>query len=393
MSSMLGALNDAAAKKYDLEAWFPGSNAHRELVSCSNCTDYQSRRLEVRFGAGKTDDGKKRYVHMLNSTLIATERAMCCVIENYQTLSGIKVPEVLQPYMNGVTFIPFVNPPPPPAKKGGPKPKQYVPTAAQIAEEEGGKAELQAYMDGIMPTLNAALNKLAKERPEQPLQALAELLSAGPAAAAAPAAGAPAAASPDADADVVYKDVLGAFVDAGISEMSAKQPEDPYRKMYEFLFAASLLEDPAPPPPTDKSKWDDAFVSKFGLPFHGEAVIAAKAKGAGPKSGVKFILADAGDFFSELSKKMKATGAPLTGTMTAEELRAADAAAAKLKREKEAKEQAARDAADAANAERSAAMEAEGKKVSGGLHKFDAADVDVHGGDATADDLMEAFGF
>merc|ERR1719453_85623 len=77
-----GALNDAAAKKYDLEAYFPGSNAHRELVSCSNCTDFQARRLEVRFGAGKAETGgEKRYVHMLNSTLIATERAMCCVLE------------------------------------------------------------------------------------------------------------------------------------------------------------------------------------------------------------------------------------------------------------------------------------------------------------------------
>ena len=49
-----GALNDAAAKKYDLEAWFPGYNAYRELVSCSNCTDYQSRHLEVRCGSKKT---------------------------------------------------------------------------------------------------------------------------------------------------------------------------------------------------------------------------------------------------------------------------------------------------------------------------------------------------
>ena len=104
-----GALNDAAAKKYDLEAWFPGSNAHRELVSCSNCTDYQSRRLEVRYGSqGKGDDGKKHYVHMLNSTLVATERAMCCVLENYQTKCGIKIPDVLQEYMGGVSFVPFV---------------------------------------------------------------------------------------------------------------------------------------------------------------------------------------------------------------------------------------------------------------------------------------------
>ena len=74
------------------------SNAHRELVSCSNCTDYQSRRLEVRYGTqGKSDDGKKQYVHMLNSTLVATERALCCVLENYQTKCGIKVPDVLQP--------------------------------------------------------------------------------------------------------------------------------------------------------------------------------------------------------------------------------------------------------------------------------------------------------
>merc|ERR1719453_1877456 len=111
-----GALNDAAAKKYDLEAWFPGSNAHRELVSCSNCTDFQSRRLEVRYGQSKTDDGKKQYVHMLNSTLIATERAMCCLVENYQTECGIRVPDVLQEYMGGVSFIPFERTLPKPKK-------------------------------------------------------------------------------------------------------------------------------------------------------------------------------------------------------------------------------------------------------------------------------------
>ena len=64
-----------------------------------------------------------------------------------------------------------------------------------------------------------------------------------------------------------------------------------------------------------------------------------------------------------------------------------------MKREKEAKEQAARDAADAENAKRQAEMEASGKKVSGGLHKFDASEVDIHGGAGTADDFMDAFGF
>ena len=65
---------------------------------------------------------------MLNSTLCATERAMCCIIENYQTKSGIKVPPVLQPYMGGTSFIPYVSVPPAPKK--GPKPEQCVEIAA-----------------------------------------------------------------------------------------------------------------------------------------------------------------------------------------------------------------------------------------------------------------------
>lgn len=80
-----GALNNAAAKKYDLEAWFPFQGEYKELVSCSNCTDYQSRGLEIRFGNKKQTDIKKTYVHCLNSTLCATTRAMCCILENYQT--------------------------------------------------------------------------------------------------------------------------------------------------------------------------------------------------------------------------------------------------------------------------------------------------------------------
>lgn len=80
-----GALNNAAAKKYDLEAWFPFQGEYKELVSCSNCTDYQSRALEIRYGVKKATDIKKSYVHALNATLCATERALCCVLENCQT--------------------------------------------------------------------------------------------------------------------------------------------------------------------------------------------------------------------------------------------------------------------------------------------------------------------
>lgn len=85
ISIVSGALNNAAAKKYDLEAWFPFQGEYKELVSCSNCTDYQSRNLEIRFGNKKQTDVKKTYVHCLNSTLCATTRAMCCIMENYQT--------------------------------------------------------------------------------------------------------------------------------------------------------------------------------------------------------------------------------------------------------------------------------------------------------------------
>ncbi|KAF8208266.1 hypothetical protein K438DRAFT_1713111 [Mycena galopus ATCC 62051] len=103
-----GALNLAAAQKYDLEAWLPFPKNYRELVSCSNCTDYQSRRLEVRCGIKTKDQTRKVYVHMLNGTFCATERALCCLVENYQTPNGLVIPEVLRPYMRGRDFLPWI---------------------------------------------------------------------------------------------------------------------------------------------------------------------------------------------------------------------------------------------------------------------------------------------
>merc|ERR1711971_1514228 len=113
-----GALNDAAVKKYDLEAWFPGQGAYRELVSCSNCTDFQARGVGARCGQKKTATNDKKskeemlketasYVHFLNSTLCATGRGICCLLENYQEENGVRVPEVLVPYMGGIDFMPF----------------------------------------------------------------------------------------------------------------------------------------------------------------------------------------------------------------------------------------------------------------------------------------------
>lgn len=108
VSIVSGALNNAGAKKFDLEAWFPFQGEYKELVSCTNCTDYQSRALEIRFGSKAQIDTKKKYVHCLNSTLCATSRTICCIIENYQTEEGLRVPEVLRKYLPGEPdFIPF----------------------------------------------------------------------------------------------------------------------------------------------------------------------------------------------------------------------------------------------------------------------------------------------
>uniref|UniRef100_A0A8C5M8X8 serine--tRNA ligase n=1 Tax=Leptobrachium leishanense TaxID=445787 RepID=A0A8C5M8X8_9ANUR len=94
-----GSLNHAASKKLDLEAWFPGSCAFRELVSCSNCTDYQARRLRIRYGQTKKMMDKVEFVHMLNATMCATTRTICAILENYQTDEGIIVPEQLRNFM------------------------------------------------------------------------------------------------------------------------------------------------------------------------------------------------------------------------------------------------------------------------------------------------------
>nr|BAN64585.1 seryl-tRNA synthetase, putative [Babesia bovis] len=105
VSIVAGALNNAAAKKYDLEAYFPEMAAYRELVSCSNCTDYQSCDLNTKYF--EKDTSQRQLCHMLNGTLVASQRTLCCILENYQTPHGLIVPKVLVPYMGGVEFIPY----------------------------------------------------------------------------------------------------------------------------------------------------------------------------------------------------------------------------------------------------------------------------------------------
>jgi seryl-tRNA synthetase len=99
-----GDTGKISAKTYDIEAWMAGQNAYREIVSCSNCLDYQARRLRIRF-RDKTNE-ETRLVHTLNSTLVATERTMVAILENFQTPSGtVEVPKVLQKYMGGLEEI------------------------------------------------------------------------------------------------------------------------------------------------------------------------------------------------------------------------------------------------------------------------------------------------
>ncbi|CDS36006.1 Seryl tRNA Synthetase [Echinococcus multilocularis] len=120
VSIVSGELNNAAAMKYDLEGWYPGSKAFRELVSCSNCTDYQSRRLGIRFGQTKKMGREVEYVHMLNATMCASTRVICAILENYQTTDGIVVPEAIREFMPEALKekIPFVHTAPIDRQKG-----------------------------------------------------------------------------------------------------------------------------------------------------------------------------------------------------------------------------------------------------------------------------------
>lgn len=93
-----GDMGKISAKTYDIEAWMAGQNSYREIVSCSNCLDYQARRLKIRFRDKTNED--TQYLHTLNSTLVATTRVLVSIMENFQTKDGhIKIPQVLQSYM------------------------------------------------------------------------------------------------------------------------------------------------------------------------------------------------------------------------------------------------------------------------------------------------------
>ncbi|XP_052780771.1 serine--tRNA ligase, cytoplasmic-like [Mya arenaria] len=136
-----GALNNAASKKLDLEAWFPGSGAFRELVSCSNCLDYQARRLKVRYGQVKKMNQEAEYVHMLNATMCATTRVICAILENYQTEDGVLVPEILKKFMPSQYSekLPFVRPAP------------IEEQEAKKQKKSGGKKKVGGKGDGTAP--------------------------------------------------------------------------------------------------------------------------------------------------------------------------------------------------------------------------------------------------
>jgi seryl-tRNA synthetase len=100
-----GDIGTVAAKKYDIEAWMPAQNGYREVVSCSNCTDYQARRLGIKYRE-KEGAAPKGFLHTLNSTAIATGRTIVALLENNQNEDGsINVPKALRKYMGDVEKI------------------------------------------------------------------------------------------------------------------------------------------------------------------------------------------------------------------------------------------------------------------------------------------------
>jgi seryl-tRNA synthetase len=100
-----GDMGFSAAKTYDVEVWLPGQDAYREISSCSNCTDFQARRMKARFRPEGEEKGT-RFVHTLNGSGVAVGRALIAVMENYQQADGsIEVPEALRPYLGGLEVI------------------------------------------------------------------------------------------------------------------------------------------------------------------------------------------------------------------------------------------------------------------------------------------------
>jgi seryl-tRNA synthetase len=98
-----GDLGQSAYKKFDIEYWSPADKAYHELTSCSNVTDYQARRLNIRY---RDEDGGTRFVHSLNGTAAAFSRMCIALIENHQTKDGeVAVPAALQPFMGGKTKL------------------------------------------------------------------------------------------------------------------------------------------------------------------------------------------------------------------------------------------------------------------------------------------------
>ncbi len=104
MTLCTGDMGFSAKKTYDIEVWLPGQNRYREISSCSNCGEFQARRMNTRFRAR---DGKAtRFVHTLNGSGLAVGRTLIAVLENYQEPDGsIRVPDALKPYMGGLERI------------------------------------------------------------------------------------------------------------------------------------------------------------------------------------------------------------------------------------------------------------------------------------------------
>ena len=103
MALSTGDIGFGSAKTYDLEVWLPAQNTYREISSCSNCVDFQARRMGARF---KDENGRPRYVHTLNGSGLAVGRTLVAVLENYQNADGsVTVPEVLRKYMGGVEVL------------------------------------------------------------------------------------------------------------------------------------------------------------------------------------------------------------------------------------------------------------------------------------------------
>ena len=158
-----GDMGPASRKTFDIEVWLPGQNAYREISSCSNCGEYQARRMGARYRPKEGKEGWTRFVHTLNGSGLAVGRTLIAVLENYQNEDGsVTVPEALRPYMGGLDDDPR------PGEARSEAPRTLAQARILVTNDDGIHAPgLEALIEIATPAVERRLGGGAGVQPER----------------------------------------------------------------------------------------------------------------------------------------------------------------------------------------------------------------------------------